>query len=707
VTALDRDVSAARTSARKQFWLLGKLWWLQLRRRPMRLGESPRMSGTPTFLLLSLFVDACLAFVLWQTVARNVRHDARLFAWQILPVLLFGLGHGIATGAVRLQVRGTRNDAFLEPLPLATLARLGRQFGDAIGVIPLSLVVPLAALSVRHAGAFSRIAPALLSPIALAACFVVGQASIKWARALGPAAAGRWGRYCSVALHLVSLGALSTPLGRWALPPAQSRVAQFANAWVGPRPSVFGLYGGFLTLGLLAYYAVCAAERFGFDQLDAQARAPKSQARPRDRLALERVMMFREGGRPSFVLFSLCSLGVAWWLVRHAAKAIPAQVSFLVMVFAIYLGSLQTMAQAGRAARSDLMARPFLAALPMSPHQVLNGKTQALRVLLIPGFVLLALLGALCAWHAGFSDAYRSLLSLLSLYVVAEGAISVAFLSTSIGVLGVAGAQVGSDFSTQLLMLPLFATVMAPNAWVATMACIAVAAVTWESRRAARLSVRWIDDPADNLARETTVWRALLAANMFLAMQALSQRMLGFFELPMAYGTTLAFGVSALLLATLTWRSCAGSERPRFLPNQVWYWPLGVLGGAASGWLALQLEKLIPPGNNASLLELSRGEWIAMFVTASVVAPFAEEYFFRGWLQRAIEADLPANRKSWAFVIGAAAFAFAHFGSPGAPQLMLGLLAGWLYARGRGLWPCILAHALHNGVVSLFGHQLL
>jgi membrane protease YdiL (CAAX protease family) len=40
-------------------------------------------------------------------------------------------------------------------------------------------------------------------------------------------------------------------------------------------------------------------------------------------------------------------------------------------------------------------------------------------------------------------------------------------------------------------------------------------------------------------------------------------------------------------------------------------------------------------------------------------------------------------------------------GSYGVPQLVLGLCAGALYALGGGLWPAILAHAIHNGVVLL------
>jgi len=153
------------------------------------------------------------------------------------------------------------------------------------------------------------------------------------------------------------------------------------------------------------------------------------------------------------------------------------------------------------------------------------------------------------------------------------------------------------------------------------------------------------------------------------------------------------------LLAILTWRNDARIARPRFQPSRLWYWPVGLLAGVASGLLALEFAKLIPAPVDASTPEFNRGELLAMALTMTVLAPLVEEYFFRGWLQRAVAAELPARKQHWAFVIGALAFALAHFGTYGVPQLVLGLFAGWLFARGGGLWPCILAHALHNGVV--------
>jgi membrane protease YdiL (CAAX protease family) len=335
----------------------------------------------------------------------------------------------------------------------------------------------------------------------------------------------------------------------------------------------------------------------------------------------------------------------------------------------------------------------------MAPHQVLDGKARALRLMLVPILLLLAILAFTSVAHGDGSGTYRIVLSLVGLYALVDGAVSIAFLSTGIGVMGLGGAQSSTGYSTQILMLPLFATVLAPNEWSATTACIATLAVSAESVRAARLSVRWIDDPADDVERETTVWRALLAASAFFATQALSYRILSLFGMPMGYTLALAFASSAVLLAVLTWRNDARIERPRFLPKHPVYWLLGAAAGVGSGLLAREFAKLIPQPTDAANIDFNGGELVAMALMMTVAAPLVEEYFFRGWLQRAIAADLPVGKKQWAFALGASAFALAHFGTYGVPQLVLGLLAGALFAWGGGLWPCIVAHAAHNAVV--------
>lgn len=690
-------------SSRRQLALLLALWWRHMRRRPTRLGDAPRLSGTPTFLLLNLLTIGYMAPLVWRNVAASMERNHAAFAWHILGIVLIGFGSGAQKAASALQVRGMRNDAFLDPLPLTTLARLGLQLADGSFVVLLTPVIPLAGLAAHgRLDASSAPAPALLGVVAYVTFFVVGEAVVAWARALGPGSTARRSGFMAIGLTLIGFALLIAPVGALLDATPDRASSALTRGWLAGGTPTLALYAaaGLVTLG--AYYALLSAQRVGFDHVEPQGPAPRALKGVPTRHALEWHMMWRQGGKPLVVAISAGMLLFGHLLLRRtAAAAIPVLMP-LVAGFTVYLGALQTIGQAGRAARADLLARPFLAALPLSPHQVTEGKAQGLRRFLIPVLVMLALMAGFSAWHGATSWVYRLLLAQAALYVAVDGAVSIAFLSHGVGVAGVAGGQVSSSFSTQLLLMPLLATVLAIDGWAATVAFIAVVAVTWESRRAAAKSVRWLDDPDDALERETTVWRALLAATGFFAVQAMGLRLLALFEAPAGYTLAFAFGAAALVLALLTWRNAARFERPRFLPSHVGWWPLGVLAGGASGWLARSMASVLEVSSDAQIASFTTGEAISVFVTLVVIAPLAEEYFFRGWLQQAIAKDLPGPVKRWAFAFGACAFALAHVGSYGLPQLVLGLAAGALYAAGGGLWPGILAHAMHNGVVLLW-----
>ena len=85
-----------------------------------------------------------------------------------------------------------------------------------------------------------------------------------------------------------------------------------------------------------------------------------------------------------------------------------------------------------------------------------------------------------------------------------------------------------------------------------------------------------------------------------------------------------------------------------------------------------------------------------LFVTLVVVAPFAEEIFFRGFM-------LPVLANKWGFISGAIIssliFAFAH-GAPGIiiPAFLSGLLFAWLYRNTGSLWNTCIAHGGQNAL---------
>ena len=92
------------------------------------------------------------------------------------------------------------------------------------------------------------------------------------------------------------------------------------------------------------------------------------------------------------------------------------------------------------------------------------------------------------------------------------------------------------------------------------------------------------------------------------------------------------------------------------------------------------------------------GTAIIFFFLLCVAAPILEELIFRGFAYAGLRRRFtPAG----AAVISAAIFTAVHVDAPAGGQLIvfaMGILLANLYERERTLWPCIVAHAIHNGL---------
>ena len=130
----------------------------------------------------------------------------------------------------------------------------------------------------------------------------------------------------------------------------------------------------------------------------------------------------------------------------------------------------------------------------------------------------------------------------------------------------------------------------------------------------------------------------------------------------------------------------------------------GLIGGAflifwGCGFLWLTIARHFGIPLQPDMLKNFSPGWpglaLALFLGA-VVAPIAEETFFRGFLFAALRKDYP----SWA-AAGCTALIFAagHM-VPGAifPLYVLGFLLAWLRERTGSLWPSIAMHMLNNGL---------
>lgn len=89
-----------------------------------------------------------------------------------------------------------------------------------------------------------------------------------------------------------------------------------------------------------------------------------------------------------------------------------------------------------------------------------------------------------------------------------------------------------------------------------------------------------------------------------------------------------------------------------------------------------------------------------VFVSAVVVAPIAEEFFFRGVLQGWLQKRLPELGGLGAIAIASLAFGLAHVGQGLAwiPLVFFGMTVGYLAKQTGSIVPGIFVHSLFNAV---------
>lgn len=125
------------------------------------------------------------------------------------------------------------------------------------------------------------------------------------------------------------------------------------------------------------------------------------------------------------------------------------------------------------------------------------------------------------------------------------------------------------------------------------------------------------------------------------------------------------------------------------------------LGLAAVGYtwvLTLVPQWAEPLAQQAELMRSHPGQKLWLAISAIGVAPFAEEYLFRGLLYRALDREW----SGWKALIGNAAF-FAIYHPPISWPLVfaVGLINGVIFKRTGSLWPCVVLHAVYNAIVVM------
>lgn len=149
------------------------------------------------------------------------------------------------------------------------------------------------------------------------------------------------------------------------------------------------------------------------------------------------------------------------------------------------------------------------------------------------------------------------------------------------------------------------------------------------------------------------------------------------------------------------------------VPDRIW-WVIAIAAGLIaiplSGLVALLVQMLRgQPFNNPQLPFLAPEgfTWfgfLSMLLLGGVVAPFAEELFFRGvlypWLRR--------WGVNFSIVVSSVIFGAVHGElSVAASAVVLGLIMAWLVERSQSLWPAVIVHIINNSVKIILLYVLL
>ncbi len=144
-----------------------------------------------------------------------------------------------------------------------------------------------------------------------------------------------------------------------------------------------------------------------------------------------------------------------------------------------------------------------------------------------------------------------------------------------------------------------------------------------------------------------------------------------------------------------------GLRSPRIPRGLSWTLPPAVLFAVLTfnaGYVAavnqLGIDALQP--QDLPFDEFSPLALVASGFLVVLVGPFAEEVFFRGFIQSGLV-------RRWGpltgLVVSAAIFGIAHASvAIFIPIFVAGLLIGWLYQRTGSLWSCVWVHGAQNGV---------
>jgi len=215
--------------------------------------------------------------------------------------------------------------------------------------------------------------------------------------------------------------------------------------------------------------------------------------------------------------------------------------------------------------------------------------------------------------------------------------------------------------------------------------------------------------PAAGWTLRDTFWGLVLGLSLGLALDAL---VLGGFRLHVSDSPTRALIIVTLTVASSAWMigwayvfslrrhhlglTAWGFVRPRLA--SLWAVPVAFL---AAFLVSVLYGALVHPGPEKApswLLHTPAGI-VALVVSTCVVAPLAEEAFFRGFALRGLTGTLGW---SWAALVSSALFGLVHLDPLRfLPLFAQGLVLCWVCRRGGSVWSSVTVHVLWNLLATI------
>lgn len=212
----------------------------------------------------------------------------------------------------------------------------------------------------------------------------------------------------------------------------------------------------------------------------------------------------------------------------------------------------------------------------------------------------------------------------------------------------------------------------------------------------------------------------LVSAIFYVVMIAVSIPIAMFYVLSQQPPDTLFITIAGQAVGwpVVLWLGLLFIKRPWSDSYAIKPFPPGMVPGLVIGCFGLTIvlsfiAGLIPKADafQSMFQDLRAGNAAMFFVSISLMAPIAEELFFRGWMLRGFLANYSATKSIW---LTAVIFALFHLNPwQAVVALPLGLLFGWLVLHTGSLAPGIIGHFAVNFSASylivpftvLIGHQ--